>query len=73
LFSLVGGWGMISSCVTDAAPWRFDVPMQSEPVSPPPMTTTCLPFAVIVPPGAAVFSSSPATRLFCCVRKSMAK
>ena len=37
----------------DAAPWRIEVPMQSEPVSPPPITTTCLPLAVIVPLGAA--------------------
>ena len=38
---------MISSCVTDSAPWRTDVPMQSEPVSPPPITTTCFPAARI--------------------------
>ena len=31
--------------MTDFAPWRFEVPTQSEPVSPPPMTTTCLPLA----------------------------
>jgi hypothetical protein len=36
---------MISSWVTEAAPWRFEVPTQSEPVSPPPITTTCLPLA----------------------------
>ena len=30
-----GGLGMISICVTDAAPWRMDVPTQSLPVSPP--------------------------------------
>ena len=36
---------MISSWVTEAAPWRFEVPTQSEPVSPPPITTTCLPVA----------------------------
>ena len=46
-----GGCGMISSWVTEAAPWRFEVPMQSEPVSPPPITTTCLPLAVSVPRG----------------------
>ncbi len=34
---------MISSWVTDAAPWRCAVPRQSAPVSPPPMITTCLP------------------------------
>ena len=38
---------MISSCVTLSAPWRIDVPMQSDPVSPPPITTTCLPPARI--------------------------
>lgn len=38
---------MISSWVTDRAPWRWAVPTQSAPVSPPPMTTTCLPSAVI--------------------------
>ena len=43
LFSCSGGCGMISNLVTDSAPWRIEVPMQSEPVSPPPMTTTCLP------------------------------
>src|SRR5437868_2278298 len=45
------GLGMISSWVTEAAPWRWAVPTQSAPVSPPPMTTTCLPSALI---GAAV-------------------
>ena len=43
LFSCSGGAGMISSWVTDFAPCRNEVPMQSEPVSPPPITTTCLP------------------------------
>ncbi len=47
LFSCSGGAGMISSCVTDCAPCRNEVPMQSEPVSPPPITTTCLPPARI--------------------------
>ena len=65
--------GMISIWVTEAAPWRFEVPTQSEPVSPPPMTTTCLPLALIVPRGAARTSSSPASRLFCWVRNSIAK
>ncbi len=32
-----GGSGMISSWVTEAAPWRWTVPTQSAPVSPPPM------------------------------------
>src|SRR5271165_3089769 len=53
LFSRSGGFGKISSWVINAAPWRTDVPMQSDPVSPPPITTTCLPAAVIVPCGAA--------------------
>ena len=70
LFSFSGGCGMISSCVTDSAPWRAEVPMQSEPVSPPPMTTTCLPAARI---GSATSVFSPETRRFCCGRKSMAK
>ena len=47
LFSCSGGCGMISKLVTDLAPWRIEVPMQSEPVSPPPMTTTCLSLARI--------------------------
>ena len=47
LFSCSGGCGMISKLVTESAPWRNEVPMQSEPVSPPPMTTTCLPPARI--------------------------
>ena len=47
LFSFSGGRGMISSWVTESAPWRIEVPMQSEPVSPPPITTTCLPPARI--------------------------
>ena len=38
---------MISSWVTEAAPWRSAVPRQSAPVSPPPMMTTCLPSALI--------------------------
>ena len=41
------GLGISSSCVTLAAPCRSDVPTQSEPVSPPPMTTTRLPVARI--------------------------
>ncbi len=41
------GRGMISSWVTEAAPWRSAVPRQSAPVSPPPMTMTCLPLALI--------------------------
>ena len=44
-----GGRGMISNWWIDAAPWRWAVPRQSAPVSPPPMMTTCLPSAVIWP------------------------
>ena len=40
----LGGSGMISSWCTEAAPWRWAVPRQSAPVSPPPMMTTCLPW-----------------------------
>ena len=42
----LGGFGMISSWVTEAAPCRCEVPRQSAPVSPPPMITTCLPAAL---------------------------
>ncbi len=42
---------MISIWVIEAAPWRAEVPMQSDPVSPPPITTTCLPLALMVPAG----------------------
>ena len=69
MFSFSGGIGMISSCVTDLAPCRNEVPMQSLPVSPPPMTITCLSLAVISGPAPA---GSPATRRFCCGRKVMA-
>ena len=72
LSSFSGGLGMISSWVTLFAPCRFEVPTQSLPVSPPPITTTCLPVAVRLPRGAARSSSSPATRLFCWVRNSIA-
>ena len=44
--------------------------MQSDPVSPPPMTTTCLPAARM---GSTSPSGSPETRRFCCGRNSMAK
>ena len=70
LFSFSGGFCMISKLVTDSAPWRIEVPMQSEPVSPPPITTTCLPVARI---GAAPSCGSPETRRFCCGRNSIAK
>jgi len=42
-----GGRGMISNWRIDAAFWRWQVPRQSAPVSPPPMMTTCLPAALI--------------------------
>ncbi len=42
-----GGSGMISSWWTLSARWRWTVPRQSAPVSPPPMITTCLPSAEI--------------------------
>ena len=67
LRSTSGGIGNSSKLVTEAAPWRFEVPMQSEPVSPPPITTTCLPFAQ-----SSGTPLSPATRLFCSGRNSIA-
>ena len=70
LFSFSGGFGITSSCSTDSAPWRTDVPMQSEPVSPPPITTTCFPSARI---GRLSACGSLPTRRFCCGRNSMAK
>ncbi len=73
LFSFSGGLGRISNWVIDCAPCRLEVPIQSDPVSPPPITTTCLPLALKLPCGAARASPSPATRLFCCVRNSIAK
>ena len=67
LSSFSGGCGINSNCVILNAPWRFDVPTQSEPVSPPPITTTCLLVAM------TWFSMvSPATTLFCGVKKSIA-
>src|SRR3546814_13972019 len=59
LFSFAGGLGMISSWVTDAAPWRFEVPPQSDPVSPPPTTPTSLPVPVIDPRRAALTPPPP--------------
>ena len=57
-----GGLGIISICVTSRAPCLCDVPIQSLPVSPPPITSTCFPRAVIFS-----FSgiSCPARTLFC--------
>jgi integrase len=50
------------------SPWRLLVPTQSDPVSPPPITITCLPSARNWP-----LSLSPALTLFCCGKNSMAK
>ncbi len=59
---------MTSNWVTLTAPWRVLVPTQSLPVSPPPITTTCLPSARNWP-----LSLSPALTLFCIGRNSIAK
>jgi len=66
MFSTSGGIGSTSNCAIDLAPWRLDVPTQSEPVSPPPMITTCLPLAE-----SSGTAASPATRLFCSAGKSI--
>ena len=63
-----GGSGIISTCTTDFAPWRIAVPTQSEPVSPPPTTSTFLPFAEI-----SRLGDSPEITRFCEPRKSSAK
>lgn len=42
-----GGCGKSSKFVTDLAPCRIAVPIQSLPVSPPPITITSLPFALM--------------------------
>ena len=63
------GRGMISIWVTERARWRIDVPTQSEPVSPPPITTTSLPVARSSPSAGTV---SPATRRLAWVRKGIA-
>ena len=68
LFSCSGGIGISSNCVTLFAPWRLLVPTQSLPVSPPPITITCLPSARIWS-----LTLSPALTLFCCGRNSIAK
>ncbi|MNT49603.1 hypothetical protein D3C72_1864660 [compost metagenome] len=54
--------------MTLTAPWRLLVPTQSLPVSPPPITMTCLPSARNWP-----LSLSPALTLFCWRKNSMAK
>jgi hypothetical protein len=66
LFSSSGGIGISSNWVTEAAPCRLEVPTQSEPVSPPPMTTTCLPRTLIG------LSLPTRTSLFCGIRNSSA-
>ena len=58
---------MISRLVTERAPWRCAVPMQSAPVSPPPMTMTSLPVAVTCPT-----TLCPNATRFAGGRKSMA-
>ena len=65
-----GGRGNSSNWWTDTAPWRWTVPRQSAPVSPPPMITTRLSRAVMK------FSSgigSPSQRRFWSLRYSIAK
>ena len=65
----MGGIAMISICVRLLQPWRIEVPTQSVPVSPPPNTTTSLPFAEMgVESGASLSTACVLT-----VRKSMAK
>ena len=59
---IAGGLGSSSSWWTDFAPWRCAVPRQSAPVSPPPMITTCLSFAVM---NWLSSIASPSQRLFC--------
>ena len=61
---------MISIWVMLLAPWRTAVPTQSEPVSPPPITTTCLPRASIRFSGGR---SMPCSTRFCMPSNSKAK
>ena len=65
-----GGLGMISICITDLQPWRCAVPMQSDPVSPPPITSTCLPLQLT---RCAVSTSAPYSTRFCWASRSRAK
>ena len=61
LCSLFEGFGIISSCVTGFGPSvGIAVPTQSFPVSPPPITSTCFPFAGIKVPS---FRSNPGDSL----------
>ena len=45
-----GGWASSSKLTRLLQPWRIDVPMQSVPVSPPPMTITSLSLALMKSP-----------------------
>ncbi|CCZ13164.1 unknown [Prevotella sp. CAG:487] len=65
-----GGFGIISICITDTAPCLLLVPMQSLPVSPPPITSTRLPLALMWLSPSKV---CPASTLFCCESISSAK
>ena len=66
-YSIPFGIGYKTKLVTDFAPCLLEVPIQSEPVSPPPITITSLPVAK------TWFSIvSPQTTLVCCVKKSIA-
>ena len=64
------GRGIISTCVTLRQPWRCAVPMQSLPVSPPPMTSTSFPLAFTRSPRGI---SAPASTRFCWASMSRAK
>mmetsp|Transcript_18873 Transcript_18873/g.47876 ORF Transcript_18873/g.47876 Transcript_18873/m.47876 type:complete len:327 (-) Transcript_18873:5192-6172(-) len=65
-----GGLSSSSRLTMDVAPWRSEVPMQSVPVSPPPITTTFLPAALMNLPSASLESNSD---LVLACRNSMAK
>ena len=64
------GFGMISICVTLRAPCRWAVPIQSLPVSPPPITKTSFPLAFT---NWSFLNSIPASTRFCCASISNAK
>ena len=70
LSSLSGGFESISIWVMLVAPCRLEVPMQSDPVSPPPMTTTFLSAADM---NGSSGSAPPWTRRELLRRKSIAK
>mmetsp|Transcript_8201 Transcript_8201/g.19982 ORF Transcript_8201/g.19982 Transcript_8201/m.19982 type:complete len:290 (-) Transcript_8201:1280-2149(-) len=59
LARLSGGCGSSSKFTTEVAPWRIEVPMQSLPVSPPPITTTFLPLASSLCPLFFAIQDSP--------------